>query len=548
MKTNEKKNIPSIRPLGRFKSFAFSALLALASLQSTTLLAAEAFEASAEIIFSESGLELSCENTDDDIQDIIEQMADLGYGIKTAQLEFWKYDFSSRETTQWAKDFEIPFAERNSHYMVLTYDSEANTGKYDNVLNSFQDAIVFRGCTPPELTNMRLSFQSFLEVRQTGYDESGEETFTQLIRGSLTDPLWLENLKTQTNDNSLFPAPYDRKTNIVFSADQRTIDDLKTAFTNADLLTNDEFNVHALPTDRFNFTDDPGGYPLTQVLRIFMKWDRLEDYHPDAAKLHPSDYISEVYTRQSFPVYIFYRDAYEVREKIPENLRKTKPPRAQQELARSYKKLFTKMVKEVITHYQNQGLQLVSDTKFSSQGAYVEGLPVFNAEHGDYCIANTVDCQYDSYADAYWWNQQTHQLEDDDVYVVVGVDHAKLGMADGGSYLGIYDLQDAEGKLAQEIDSWTGSELSWSKVNDAVVFFTDLSLEPLGELSFLVQLTRPHNCMEGDPAYAFRCADTTQIAEDDVFIFRGRTSFNPATGTRPSNSQLIPWRLLHFKN
>ncbi|MGR8935816.1 MAG: hypothetical protein ACU837_15755, partial [Gammaproteobacteria bacterium] len=251
-------------------------------------------------------------------------------------------------------------------------------------------------------------------------------------------------------------------------------------------------------------------------------------------------------TEQSFPVYIFYRDVYEARVKIPENLRKTSPPREQMDLARSYKTPFETLVKAVIFHYMSQGLRFVSAVAFREHGANVEGQPVFNAEHGGYCLENLLDCQYDSYADAYWWDQQSHQLGDDDVYVVVGIDHAKLGMADGGSYLGIYDLQDENGWLAEELTSWTPSELSWSKVSDALVLMHPYFYS-VAEKSFLVELTRPHNCRQDKPSYAFRCADTTQIAENDSFIFRGRTSFNPATGTRPSHSQLIPWRLLHFK-
>ncbi|MGR8933735.1 MAG: hypothetical protein ACU837_05005, partial [Gammaproteobacteria bacterium] len=325
MKTSTKTSKPSAYPLHRIRTLSCATLLALTSLHSAmTIAAPQALSASAEVSLGTD--ELSCENTDDDIQDVIEQMADLGYGVATASFKPVKFDLGPYASGDIAtiKDFEIPFAERNSFYMVLEYDADVPGSpgftKYSGI-QSPQDAIVFRGCTPPEMKNTRFSFQSFLQARATGVDEYVEVTGTPPIRASLTDPLWLEDLKVDPDPTSLYPAPYDRKTNIVFSADQQTIDDLKTAFANAGLLNTSAFNAVALPTDKFSFGEIPGtGKPLLNGLRIFMKWDRLEDYHPDAFKLYPTDYVSRVYTEQSFPVYIFYRDVYEARVKIPENL------------------------------------------------------------------------------------------------------------------------------------------------------------------------------------------------------------------------------------
>ena len=532
------------------RHLALVALLTLGALQSAVAHAAtkpQALEASVTV--EPGGTELSCENTDDNIQDVIEQMADLGYGVVTGEFKMWLPDDEDRngiEDKYFVENFDIPFAERNSGFMVTLYDADdEGAGEFTGGINSPQDILVMRLCTPiPEGAKTRITWNSFLLARETGTNELGEPTYTRSLRASLTDPLRLEDLAVVSNDNSLFPAPYDRKTNIAFSPDQASLDELAEAFTNAGL--GEGLNLQGLPTHLFDFGPAPEGYPLTNSLRVVMKWERLEDFHPDAYPMPRTDSLSRIYTLQSFPFYRFYRDETEAREPIAEQRLDPEPDANKPAPSKPYRKPFNQLVDEVIAHYEGQyGYALVSDVAFSTAGASVDGQDVFNAEHGAYCIENTVDCQFDSSADAYWWDQQSHLLGDNDVYVIVGVDHAKLGMAED-SHLGIYNStpDPANGDVLAEVASWTATDLAFNTVNQALVLAKP-NLEEVAKLSFIAQLARPQNCVYLDNIA--RCPDMDTILPDDPVILRGRSSYNPATGTRPSDSQLIPWRLLHFK-
>ena len=524
-------------------SLVFAALTLLASTVVGTAWGDDlplAFSAKVEL---ELGNPLSCENTDDDIQDVIEQMADLGYGVATGEFKPYKVQIplGQRAYVPTIAGIHIPFDEHNSVYMVAEFD-----GAVPAQFFAPRDALVFRGCTPLGIGNFRFSFNSFLVEGAAGVDESGTPLLVPL-QASLADPLWLEELLYEPNDDSVYDAPYDRKINVAFTADRQTYADIQTAFENEDL---GGVNRQAWPGELIDYSvafpdgELVGGNKLT----VMMKWDRIRQYHPNAYELAPEFFINTVWSTQSFPFYVFYRDEEEpFVEAFPVDLRQTKPPTWQKQLAKQYRKPFNNLVKEVISQYEMQGLNLISDASFDSDGAFVEGQPVFNAEHGVFCVDTNTECQFDSYADNYWWDQRAHQLGDGDVYVVVGIDHAKLGMAEGRSYLGIFDLEDEGGLALNELDSWTGSELAWSTVDEAIVV-SDPSLEPVAGLSFLVELTRPDNCLDvKSREYALRCLGTDVIAGGDSFVFRGRTSFNPETGTQPSNSQLIAWRLLHFK-
>ena len=491
---------------------------------------AQAFSASADFRAIENG---TCEAVDDDAQEVIEQMSDLGYSVASAFFE--PYEGGS-------SDFYIPFAEENSAYAISYFP---DTGTYSRRMGP-RDIVYLRGCTPRELASFLVSYNGFLADRVLDQDVNAIPTVTLPLQASLNDPLLLKELTFESNDDTVSIPPFDRKANWAFTGDRQSFLDLRSSYINADI-GDDTLNVQFIPGRVFDFAASESILPRDE-LTIMIRADKIREYHPDAFDLNPAVGLG---VPSEWPlIWVFFRDDTEHAEEIPLELRRTKPPREQTTLARNVRRSFNQLVRTVISHYQDQGFVLQSNQPFKPRGAEVEGQSVYNAEHGAVCSTRTEECQFDNYADAYWWDRRSHQLDDNDFYVVVGVDHTKLGMAEGRSYLGVYRLNDNNGNgfILEEFDSWSGSELAWNTV-DGVVSINDPALESVAELSFLAQLTRPLNCADSDdPAFpTFRCPDAVTVAAGDSFVFRGRTTLNPETGTRPDDKQLIPWRLLRFE-
>lgn len=479
--------------------------------------------------------ELSCENTDDNIQDVIEQMADLGYGVATGHFEVYDHDNAVQS------DVYIPFADRSVDYLVSHFD-DGNT--YTRI--GGQDAIVFRGCTAPLLWNPlnaacptpapNYYMHPYNAVRIVQQNDENVPTETVDLNASLGDPFRIdENMLYGSNPSSAFPAPFDRKLNVAFSSDAQTLADLETAFSNADLV--ESVNLVGIPSDWFIFSESELDTPRDTLTLIYaLDWGAL-----------PEDCVScnkEIYLNQSFPFYIFYRDQVEPLVPLPLTLASTEPPKSQIKEAKKIINKFDQLTGEVADYLATMyAMQLVGDYPFSSDSSTLDGLSMVGTfDHGIECISQEVDCQFDTPMTHYWWDRNFHTLAGDDFFVVVGIDHTALGGAEF-SKLGVYVEENAEnGNAYEQLDvaRITGLREDYG--------FIDLSLKKslsdLPGLSFLYQVTRPENCIFD---IAGLCPDTDALAADQPFMFRGDLTLNPATGTRPDPEQLVSWRLLHFK-
>jgi len=477
--------------------------------------------------------ELSCENTDDDIQDVIEQMADLGYGVATGHFEL--YD---PEKT----DFRLPFEQREAgfNYLISQFDDGNPFARLGG-----QDAIVFRGCTPMTTGSSLPScsagtnffFQHYNAQTIEAQSDFNTPTEISLLDASLGDPLTLENIRVAPGDTSLFPAPYDRKTNVVVTGDQQTWEDLNTAFGNAGLTDNNEINLLGIPEDWFIYSESELDTPRDTLTLVYTTyWDPA----PECAVCN-----REIYLNQSFPFYIFYRDQTDPREPIQPGLLSTKPAKYQTTLAKTFKKPFEKMVKEVEAYMvDNHGMQLVSNEPFEPKSKTRDGSPAVGVfEHGAKCLKQNVDCQYDAPQTFYWWDRRLHTLEDDDFYLVVGIDHTQLEAAKF-SFLGLYLQENENGDPFSPVDVLSIPELVESYDLFSIIGFPP-SLEEVAAISFVVQVGRPDNCVS--VPFPGICPDVDTFGWGEPFMFRGDLMMNPETGTQPDSKQLISWRLLHFK-
>ena len=173
----------------------------------------------------------TCDNFDDDIDEVIEQMSDLGYSVSSGYFEVYDPETS---------DVYIPFAKADTDYLISVFEPD---GEYYTRFGG-QDAIVWRGCTPPEVTYF--GYRSYSAARIKSQDDDNNPTDFTILEASLGDTTNQLTINTESNDDTVFPEPFDRKTNIVTTGDKETYYDVQTAFMNVGLLEEMSLNLDVI--------------------------------------------------------------------------------------------------------------------------------------------------------------------------------------------------------------------------------------------------------------------------------------------------------------
>ena len=177
-----------------------------------------------------SQCDLTCENVDDDIQEIVEQMNDLGYSVMSGQFELYDPETSN---------VYIPFARPDTDYLVSTFEDGNSYYRFGG-----QDAIIWRGCTPPTVTYF--GYRSYSAARIIDQDDNTVPTEFTILEASLGDTINQLVINTESNDDTFFAAPFDRKTSIVTTGDQRTWTHIMESHTNAGLLDEMSINLDSI--------------------------------------------------------------------------------------------------------------------------------------------------------------------------------------------------------------------------------------------------------------------------------------------------------------
>jgi len=506
---------------------------------------ADDFSASVELETGPFGL--TCENVDDDIAEIVEEMDDREYGVMSGAFELYEPGVSN---------VNIPFAKPDSIYLITKFENDENSYRFGG-----RDAIVWRGCTPLSTDNYRVSIHAYNARRVLTQDQNTIPITTLELQASLNDPLLIRDgdFTAEENNDTDFEPPFDRRTNIVVYADEATATDVTNSYNDAGILEAGSLTLLPISPNAFLFSESELGTPRDEIMLV-MQIDRKQSIHQDSFEIGTEQVffrwsppipglttlVSGIDQGQSFPFRVFLREEADPITPATVTPRDTTPPASQVQQAESLKAPFDSLVSEVISHFEDQNFSLLSNTPFTSDGATVNGQSLFSGQHGIVCATQGESCQLDSNFDANWSDQAAHTLSAQDLYVVVGIDHARLGMAEFGSYLGAYTLNNQPDTLS-EIANWRSIELPWLSVND-VVSSLGPSLRSVAKQSFIAHLTRDAHCpAANDESIAtFNCLTTEQLGLADTFIFRGSTSLNPQTNTRPDDSQLVPWRLLRF--
>ena len=464
-----------------------------------------------------------CENVDDDIAEIVEGMDDLGYSVMSGNLELYNPDTS---------DLHIPFARPDTDYF---YSSFAPDGNPDIRIGG-QYAIVWRGCTPPEVKYF--GYRSYLS--STISDDTSP---SKILQSSLGDTINQGVINTESNVDTSFDAPFDRKTNIITTGDEQTYNDLVTVYTERGLLNEFSVNLDAINGGLFTYSDSELDYPRDQITIIYSV-----QFDPDS----PCGGDGEgSYLNQSFPFKVFYKSG-ESRTPFNVTLRDTSNDAQECETSQTNEAFFETGI-YIIRDYVEKtfGYEFLSDTSFTSDSVgVVVGDSDIRAnifEHGIYCNGNQVDCWFDNKDTYYSWPGQDNTLSGDDYYVIVGLNHNNFGLSTINS-ISLVDIEDSvSGNNFEVIGDITnyGNE-TYDLISNGII---DCNVnkgcdESLVSRIFAVQVARPENCMNDISLQL--CPDTTILADNEPFIFFGEAMLNPTTNTRPDGDCLIDWRLLRF--
>lgn len=472
-----------------------------------------------------------CDGSDDDLQDVIGHMLDLGYSVSTGSFEVELHGRAQ---------FAVPGQEA----LVSSFD-----GAGASIALGPNDAVIFTHCTPSG--NTVWSYQAAVEkIVQDPNDPQGVARRASLGEVTL-------NATNATTDG---PGPSSEKLLAVWTADRQTFDDVATALAVAGL---DDRPPNLIPiADRTvpdgnggtvrTLTADPGAYPQAHVtLRIL--------------SVPPPDRTPFEFDRgASYPFYVFQRqDLTDPRVPIDSTKDPSSAPHA--DLGRASRG-FDDLIKRVVRTFERDpfNFTLVSDRPFVRQNGVDStlGIPVNVVEGGATCLADDLDCGFDDPDSHYAWPGDSILLGDQDYYVVVGLDYAKLpglgGPMASASRLLLYRGDAGFSPRFEEIpgggfDVSSTPLLALSNADfdglprpvDAT-FTGGLPKKARAVVSsaFMVPFARPARCLADLPEL---CIDTGLVGGSQPIALVSRLSLNPATGTRPDPDQVIPWRLLHFQ-
>lgn len=491
------------------------------------------FAANAKATSYSNSNSLNCNIMNDTYrEDIIAGMIARGYEVEFGESTYGNVDDSSGGDIS---TFRVPFVNADSDYATSFFD---NNGLPANRMGG-QDIILFRGCTPPLVTYY--SYRSYLSATINGLTEEGFFDL-DLLEASMGDSTNNLVIKTEDPNGNV----YDVVANIATTGDEQSFNDLKGAFEDAGL-SPDSLNLDSIPIEgNFAFSQDLTVFPRSTITTLF----RLVN---NGAVRDEREALVSLYQNETQPLYIFRKlGVTEPRIPISANLRNELVPNILSENTLLNRILFESVVRQTkIEFILRRRMILVSDTQFIQDQGFItdsngDDLGVFITEGGFYCVDNDVDCIFDNRDTTYTWDKTAYTLGDDDIYILVGLNHNSYRMTLYNS-VGIYYVRDPieQNFIFRPLDEPNGSviddEYEEFNIEDVIgssfaTTFTD---------SFIASVSRPSNCLNNEMASL--CPDNDQLSDTELFVYLARAHLNTRTQTAPNEDQLIPWRLLRFR-
>ena len=434
----------------------------------------------------------------------------------------------------------IPFARADTNYLVSVFEDGNSYYRFGG-----QDAIVWRGCTPP--TTTYFGYRSYAAARITAQNNNTVPTNITILRASLGDSINQLVIDTESNDATTFPAPFDRKTNIVTTADKETYVDVMMAYMTAELLEEMSLNLNAITNPSFQYSESELDVPRDVLSIIF------------EVVLDPDSPCDSEYFNQSFPFKVFFRDEKEVREDF--NASDVRDPeevdlsQCDRDPDSDNDESFDDAVEDVIDYYEKKfGYQILEDESFEAESDTVgsQNTPLNIFEYGDECLADELDCVYDNRDNFYRWIDQDYTLSNTDFYVVVGLNHNNFGSSVLNSLMVSRIINQDNGNIFENVGTFINYENEMygiDLISNGVICDNDDPDEcdqSFLKNVFVVQVGRPSNCGNSTDGIFSMCFNNDMLEDGEEFVFFSEALLNTRTETRPTEECLIPWRLLQF--
>lgn len=454
--------------------------------------------------------DLECQPLDDELQNVIQSMNDLGYGVTRGSLE------ASESSAH--KQFRNP-----NEDLFLGHFDDSTDPDQTGIRFGGGDAIVFRTCTPS--ANHYFAFTPYLMDTVT----SATGSPTTPSNASLGDSL---NPLTVTGTGGTV---YNEKITIVVTADQTTFDDIRNTFVQLGM-GNEPIELLPIAPSKFLFSLDSSVVPRSE-LGLAERVSRLKSYALRARSNEPR------------PFYVFRQNATAPRDPIQVALRDTSVTGSlSTQISQSTVKFLENhaintLVNSVTAHVEQDGASLVSATEFSANNGVADGVYAAIFEHGFTCIDDGLDCGLDNRDTLYTWDQSAHDLTSQDLYVLVGLNYSKLADAGGPQAVlnsfGVYRPAGGEFVPLNILKNYDYPAL-------------DPSLLPTTLLPGVRQFLLD-NAVVLQVASA-QCGAVSGLDQSMCFarnpkgplVFMTKATLNPQTATGPDPNNVTYWRLLHF--
>ena len=493
----------------RFRTLVSLLLVGVAaasmSLVGAPPLSADAFDATAE--FEIDDLCFDGQLPTVAFLDFFAAMQDRGFALTTG------YDFSRPAEPVYENP---PFTPGNKHFDDPRADYGALVRGGDaQVRLSGRDVVFVQVCTPS--SNNSFEYSGYLT--REAFSSGGVPELRSASLGDSINPL------TMVGD------PYTSLLTIVATADQISMDDTVDAINEVGL----SGEVHLLPINDGTFVhaDNDGSFPQS----LWGLLSRRLDLSGGAA-VPRQDYVVSVFRKAGDaidPLDVPLRDTFSA---VHDDLTDLDPA-------------FDEMVTAIGSRIDARpGYMQIGDVGLSAVNGLAGSEIAAIFEHGLECIAEGINCGFDVRDDLYTWPGDALLLEEDDLYLLVGIDLTDLQRLGGPmatwATVGAYVVSDPE-----------GSEDVFLPV--AVVANEDVRAVPnsfipptlpvqeqklLRGNSLMFQITRPQNCID---QWSGLCLSLDDLADDEPFVVMTQATLNPETATMPDETQVIHWRLLHFK-
>jgi hypothetical protein len=482
------------------------------------------------------------ESIDDDLQEFISDMTDLGYGVSTGYFEVptTAGPPPGEELAAVGSLAPSPYGTA-SHDLLAQFDETQGPA----IRLGGQDAVVFNTVIT-DSSNAIWSYDVSIEGVVVGDPESAP-----LPRGASI------GASGNPATKPLGPGDQGEKTLVIISGDQQTIDDVLSSAALAGLDPGQVARAVVVKIPDVQIPDGSGGtgsaFSLSDldVPRAVFSVRRRWNLRPGRTGIDRS------MTDDSKPFYVFRMN--ELAPRIPFSTQSTfSPPHAN--LVHATSRNFDRLVKEVVRHFEAEGDTFVSDQPMLPKNGTESALGVTANifEGGARCLADGLFCGLDDPLSYYAWTGDSLVLGPNDRYVVVGLNYSRLVGLGGPmaevSLVGAYHVDHPTDPTHHFTPIAEVGITSDALDADSLMVPVDnilrgrypKSLRALFPNAFLAQVAGAGTCTGELPVPAL-CLGAPEVADGEPIVVAGRLQLNPVTGTKPDASEIVPWRLLHFQ-